>query len=475
MTRQAQTTNPGLLTEARHVVLPDGIVSSGMPAARATCAKVGLGLDPWQIGVARCILAKDAHGLYAADTVVLSIPRQVGKTYLIGALVFADCIINPGTTTVWTAHRFKVARETFNALKGTALSAPMVPHVDPEDIYTAAGNESITFRNGSRIVFAARERGAIRGFSKVRRLILDEAQILTEAAMADLAPTMNQAENPQMILMGTPPKPTDPGETFTNLRTEALAGQSEGVVYIEFAADPAAEMGDRKAWRDANPSYPHRTPGKAIERLRKLLSNDDDFRREALGIWVDEQSTKAALPYGAWLDMADPDAPRGTEAVFGVDVAEDRSAWVAVAWRRPDGAPQVMLADPDPVPAFRLVDRCVELGKRWSSPFVPPKAFEADLEREGVRIEPMKQGEFPVACGAFADAVAEGRIRHGNQPALNEAVRLARWRSAGTSGERAWQLKDAPEVGPLAAATRALHGLTAERVSVYEQRGLVQL
>jgi hypothetical protein len=60
----------------------------------------------------------------------------------------------------------------------------------------------IPFRNGSRIVFAARERGAIRGFTKVRRLVLDEAQILTESAMADLAPTMNQAENPQIIADG---------------------------------------------------------------------------------------------------------------------------------------------------------------------------------------------------------------------------------------------------------------------------------
>jgi hypothetical protein len=37
-------------------------------------------------------------------------------------------------------------------------------------------------------------------------------------------------------------------------------------------------------WAKANPSYPKRTPKKAILRLRKLLSLDD-FMREALGIW----------------------------------------------------------------------------------------------------------------------------------------------------------------------------------------------
>jgi phage terminase large subunit-like protein len=265
-------------------VLPKGIKTSGFPAVEATCRFLGLEFDPWQRDLNRCILAKTKAGLYAADMVVISIPRQVGKTWDIGALVFADSIIHPGTTTIWTAHRFKVARETFDSLRAVALSAPLAPHIDPDQITTAAGNESIRFRNGSRIVFAARERGAIRGFTKVRRLILDEAQILNEHALADLVPTMNQAENPQIILMGTPPKPTDPGEAFTRLRTEALTGESEGVLYVEFAADEFADSDDRKQWAKANASYPKRTNTKAVQRMRKALS-DEDFRREGLGIW----------------------------------------------------------------------------------------------------------------------------------------------------------------------------------------------
>jgi hypothetical protein len=57
--------------------------------------QLGLGFDPWQADLNRCILGEGPDGLYAADTVVISIPRQVGKTWDIGALVFADCIINP--------------------------------------------------------------------------------------------------------------------------------------------------------------------------------------------------------------------------------------------------------------------------------------------------------------------------------------------------------------------------------------------
>jgi aryl-alcohol dehydrogenase-like predicted oxidoreductase len=56
--------------------------------------------------------------------------------------------------------------------------------------------------------------------------------------------------------------------------------------------------------------------------------------------------------------------------------------------------------------------------------------------------------------------VKERALRHGNQPALNDAVRASRWRNVGTAGERAWQLRDAVGVGPLAAVTRAVHGLS---------------
>lgn len=251
------------------------------------CLKLGIRFDPWQRDLNRALLAKTRAGLYAADTALLSIPRQVGKTFDVGAVVFADCIIHPGSTTVWTAHRFKVSRESFSEMRAWAKSSRLKAHIDYDDITTGAGNECIPFRNGSRIVFAARERGAVRGFTKVRRLVLDEGQILTEQAMADLVPTMNQAENPQVVLMCTPPKPSDPSEVAARLRSEALDGDSDGVLYVELSAPRDCDSDDRAAWRKANPSYPRRTPAKAILRMRKLLS-PEDFRREALGIWDDE-------------------------------------------------------------------------------------------------------------------------------------------------------------------------------------------
>jgi len=439
--------------DARHVVTPDGIVSSGFPSVQRTCAEIGLHFDRWQQDLNRLILAKDAAGLYAADTVALSIARQVGKTFDIGALVFADSIVNPNTTTVWTAHRFKVARETFNELRGLAKSPLLAPHLDYDDITTAAGNELIPFRNGSRIVFAARERGAIRGFTKVRRIILDEAQILTAATMADLAPTMNQAQNPQMILMGTPPKPSDPGETFTDLRATALAGDSEGLLYAELAADPDADLDDRNAWRQANPSYPHRTPDRAILRLRKLLS-DEDFAREALGIW-DESDGKSAIDWSAWSALIDTN-PTLTSPVFAIATAPDRS-WSAIcaAWRRPDGSTQILLGDDYQRDATWIPARIAELRARYGG-----RVIAANKAAQGLvsNADEPSESEQAKAHNALSDAVLAGAVHHGNEPAMNTAVRAARWKPSGNT--RVLDQKGNTDISPLIAAALAVHGVT---------------
>ena len=448
-------TRSGLLPDARHLVLPDGIVSSGFPAVEATCHRIGIQFDDWQRELNRCILAKDSAGLYAADTVVLSVCRQAGKTYDIGGLVFADSIIHPGTTTVWTAHRFKVARESFNELRAWAKSPPLAAHIDYDQITTAAGNECIPFRNGSRVVFAARERGAIRGFTKVRRLILDEAQILSEMAMSDLVPTTNQAENPQIILMGTPPKPTDPGEVFTALRADALAGDTEGVLYVEFSADAGCESDDWEAVRQANPSYPHRTGQRAILRLRKLLTNDADYRREGLGIW-DTDALRSVLPGWAgcavevkppkvtWIGLAvSLDLEWGS--IGGAGLWPNDKVHVGAVDRRPGSA--WLVAE-----AKRIQDTrgcLVVLDEKC-----PDAALPAALEKAKVKFVLAKLDEYIEACSQLVNRVKEKQLTHSHTTELDGAVMAAAWRMVGD--RKVWGRKQSTaDVSMLEAVTLA--------------------
>lgn len=457
-------------------MLPDGIAASGFPAVEATCRRLGLVFDAWQADLNRCLLAKNGRGRYAADTAVLSIPRQVGKTWDIGAVVFALCVITPGTTVVWTAHRFKVARETFNALRALALSPALGPHIDPDDVYTAAGNESIRFRNGSRIVFAARERGAVRGFSLVDVLVLDEGQILTENALSDLVPTTNQATNPLIVVMGTPPRPVDPGEVFARLRSEALGGESEGLLYVEFSAEPGSDPDAPETWRAANPSYPKRTPAKAIQRLRKLLSAED-FGREALGVW-DADGAMGPFSAGAWMrcgtDAEPPevcalglalDIDRVWLSLGAVGVGQDLPYLGAVHRVRLDTGREDML------------DQAERIAYEHDVPVVvdakgPAATLVDELEDRGVRVVRCGLDDVVAACAALFDAVEAGQVRHGSHPELNAAVNAAGWRRVGD--RRVWSRRRG-DVSMLEACTLAYGAGVVVRESVYEDRGLLTL
>lgn len=474
MKRQQPRTRSGLLPEACHLVLPKGIKSSGSPAVRETCRRIGINFDEWQRDLNKCLLAKDSAGLYAADTAVLSIARQVGKTFDVGAVAFALCIAIPGLTVVWTAHRFKVSRESFNEMRSWAKRSELTAHIDYDAITTAAGNECIPFRNGSRIIFAARERGAIRGFTKVGMLVLDEAQILTEAAMSDLIPTTNQAPNPLIILMGTPPKPTDPSEVFTRLRTEALTGESQDVLYVEFSAPPDCDPDDRSAWRIANPSYPARTSAKAILRLRKLLSLDD-FKREALGIW-DEQEAGALR--ALWPSLVDIDSDRPLRPALAVDITPDRVyASIAAAGRTPDGLTHVDVLEHGPYDAG-LVDRVVALAEEVDAcvvvldPSGPAGALIPEFEENGIRVKPdtgemmldaLSAREAAQAHGVFVDLAVNKLLRHRNRVELNDALAGAKTRALADA--LAWSRKHSSvDISPLVACTNASYGFAVHGV-----------
>lgn len=334
----APSTRP-LSDTARHVCKPAGIVSTGWGSVEDRCRLVfGVGFDRWQKDIGALALSKRENGLYAAAVggVVLSIPRQTGKTYLVAWMVFALCTLIPNLTVVWTAHRTRTSDETFGKMKAMALRPKVRPYIEGKP-RAANGQQEIAFVNGSRVLFGAREQGFGRGFDMVDILILDEAQILTESAMTDMVPATNAAPNGLVIMMGTPPRPKDPGEVFTARRQDGL-DQDPDTLYVELSAQRGAKIIDWAQLAIANPSFPHRTGKTAILRMQKLLGSDINFYREAYGIWDEVASATARLVSAdEWAAIQTDEAPAGGIKSFAVayDFDSERAA-VAGAVRTPD-------------------------------------------------------------------------------------------------------------------------------------------
>lgn len=466
-------TKPGtrkLSDVARHICRPMGIASTGFPAVRDRAQAMGLGFDGWQDGLGRLALAKREDGLYAAGIggVVMSIPRQVGKTYLIAAIVFALCTLFPRLTVIWTAHRTRTHNETFKKMQGMSRKSKIAPYV--ENVRAANGEQEITFRNGSRILFGARESGFGRGFDEVDILVLDEAQILTEDAMSDMVPATNAAPNGLVFMMGTPPRPKDPGEVFTNIRRAALEGDSD-TLYVEFSADEKSSLEDRKQLAKANPSYPHRTSDAAIQRMRKLLGSDDSFKREAYGIWDEAALTKKAINGAAWDALAIPAAevPTDGRRVFAVRFSVDGSSVALAAAIRPDDdrpihIEGIKLASMGDGTAW-LIDWLIERHEKAAQIVIDGKAGV------GYLVNALHEARVPksviitagtdtitTASSMLELAIQSKAATHRGQEELDAQVKAAEKRKIGTNGGIGWAAPEGGNVALLDAVTLAHWG-----------------
>jgi phage terminase large subunit-like protein len=460
------------------VVEPTGIATTGWPAVRDRCAEFGDTFDEWQDGAGRLILAKRPGGIYAATVggVTLSIPRQVAKTFLVGRIIFALCTLFPGLKVLWTAHRTRTATNTFRSLQGFARRRKVAPHI--KHIRTANGEQEIAFRNGSVIMFGAREQGFGRGFDEVDIEVFDEAQILTEKALEDMVAATNQARHPHgalLFYMGTPPRPVDPGEAFSLKRTKALSGKADDMVYIEFSADEGADPDDLAQWQKANPSFPHRTPLESMNRLRENLPSDEAWLREALGVW-DPKVTSSVIDPVSWGRISDPASMAIDDLALAIDVAPDRSvASVALAGLRVDHTWHIELDEH-------------RNGTGWIVPWVtarcernkiravvvdamsPAASLIDEFEKAKIHVTTTTAKDMAAACGQFYDAVMEERVRHTDQPQVNVSLSSASKRPLGDAW--AWNRKgDASDITPIVACTLALWGAQNSNVKKPTRKG----
>lgn len=438
------TTKPGrsegdsLVPGARYAVAPQGIVATAWPRVKKTCNNIGWRFDPWQDAVGRLILAKAEGGKWAADLSILSIPRQVGKSYLLGCIIFALCLLQPKLRVIWTSHHTATTEEMFEAMKELAAHKRVAPHV-VKCIALQGSRWRIVFRNGSRIDFGARSQGFGRGKAKVGVLVLDEFQHITGRALANLAPTTNTAKNPLILCAGTPPGPEVSGEAFTMRRKAALEGISNDTLYVEFSADRSADPNDRKQWAKANPSFPKRTPERAFLLNRKIL-DEADFLREALGIW--DEVTKQFSPFNGalWRDAVDVGPADGTKpAALAVDMSHERAISVAACWLEEESAHvEEVWAGVDELAAIDWVtDAWKRAGRR--TPVVidsmsPAASMIPELKKRGVNVHSGSSGDMAKACGLTVSDLEGGRLTHADQESVNDAREGARKRAIGNAG-----------------------------------------
>jgi hypothetical protein len=428
---------------------------------------------PWQQLVADVAGEVDpATGLLVYREVVLTVPRQSGKTTLIlaesvdRALGFGcrQNIVYTAQTRV-DAHR-KWEDDHLPILKESKFRSLFRPRKAP-------GNEAFLWKNGSIHGLAAPTKKSGHG-PTLDLGFADEAFAQTDDRLEQAwRPAMITRPQPQMWVVSTAGTAAS-----TYLRAKVTAGQARlasGVAsktaYFEWSAPDDADPADPATWWGCMPALGFTVTEDVVrgELTSMLEEHGPDglqlFRRAYLNQWTDEMARQwLVIPEAVWTARVDPAVPEPPLALAVACAWPDAEATaVGLAGRRVDGEMCVDLADYRPGTSW-VVGRVRELRERYPLCAVvldaagPAGALVADLEADGVELVKPSAREAAQAYAQFHAATCGDLpyLRHQGRPELDAAVAAAQRRPL-TDGW-VWARKGATDISPLEAVTLAAWG-----------------
>jgi phage terminase large subunit-like protein len=464
---------PPVVQPPRVRSVPDYAFTSGVEAVELA-ESVGLVPDSWQRDAVFDILAEDSAGRWSTFESALIEPRQNGKGTVLEVVDLADLFLFSSSQrdflAIHTAHEFKTAQEAFRRVLFWVENNDWL-RKKVARIRTSHGEEGIELLSGARLRFLARSSGSGRGFS-CDRLTYDEAYDLPDETVAASLPTMSARPNPSVIY--TSSAPLD-GVKSAALRRVMRRGRREplekdgpvpdadpNLCYIEFSADPKADLDDREAWAQANPAVVSGRMSLDFIAKERAAMSEVAFARERLGI-LDESKGATVIDLDVWDSLGDPLASPLDPVAFAIDVNPDATfTSIAVAGRTADGFTFAQVVDRKRGTGW-VVDRVEELVEKWRPSEVvldsigPAGSLLPAFSERGIEIGVVGMQGYGQACGGFKALVDERRLRHNKQTGLRAALESARKRPLGDAGLWGWHRRDTTDITPLVAVTLATY------------------
>lgn len=442
---------------------------------------LGWSFMPWQqqvSDVANEIDPATGHRFYR--TVVLSVMRQQGKTTLTLPTWVERCASWPEVSVAWTMQTGTDAREKWlEEHVPKLLDSPLASQVT---VRKQNGSEHVKFSNGS--IQRLMASGKSSGHGKVVDLgMIDEA-------MAQPDDRLHQALRPAMktryrdIVMPDGSVRKLPGAQLWIISTVGPAGESEWfhswmdagrqavddgscerdrIAYFEWSAPEDADPFDPAVWWASMPALGHTVDEETVRlELAEAMKMPDglaSFQRQGLNI-RGKARRDPPIPLSLWDQCAASDVERGTAGlVFAVDVSpEQASASIGVAWRRPDGLPQVQLVERGDGVGW-LPGRVSELRAKWGGTWLlDPRGAAGSQAADWPGLE-IKSGDARRSCAELEAAVREGAIGHYAQPELRTALEGAVKRPSQEGGWYWARNSTVVDISPLVAVTLALGGV----------------
>lgn len=431
---------------------------------------------PWQRRVADIALERNSSGRLAYREVVLTVPRQSGKTTLILALaVHRALAMGSPQRIIYAAQTRLDARKKWEDDHLPILErSPFRPLFTARRMY---GNEAFVWENGSQHQIVSTTEKAGHGFT-IDLAFIDEAFAQEDERLEHaFKPAMITRPQPQVWVVST--AGTD-ASTYLRAkvdagRARAQAGVTQGTAYFEWSAPDDADPADPLVWRQCMPALDQTVTEEAISGEYHSMSLQV-FRRAYLNQWLDAIADEwLVIPQESWEALKAAPVAYG-EVALAADMTPKRMAGsIAASWRRPDGNMDVEVIEHRNGTSW-MPQRIAEIVRKHRpittviDPAGPAGSLIDELEKLGVEVTRVNMREMVQACGRFFDMVMDSRsLRHGDDPALNAAVAGAIRRDLGDGW--AWARKATNvDISPLVGVTLSswAHDKFATRRAPYD-------
>ncbi|MCR8969283.1 DEAD/DEAH box helicase family protein [Facklamia sp. 7083-14-GEN3] len=398
--------------------------------------RTSLKVYEWQKNLLKPLMAVDDDGLWTHQKFGYSLPRRNGKTEVV--YIKELWALEKGLNILHTAHRISTAHSSYEKVK---KYLEMFGYVEGEDFNSikAKGQERLELYNsGGVIQFRTRTStgGLGEGFDL---LVIDEAQEYTDDQESALKYTVTDSDNPQTIMLGTPPTPVSSGTVFTKYRQTTLDGGNKYSGWAEWSVPDMKDIRDVDAWYETNPSMGYHLNERKIE--AELGDDELDHNVQRLGYWP-KYNQKSAITTEEWEDMEVKRIPRLASKLYvGIKYGQN-GVNVALSIAVKTSTERIFI---------EAIDcQSVRNGNGWILDFLNrsdvekvvidgasgQRLLESEMKQARIKPHPIlpKVSEVIVANAAFERGVNTQNIAHKNQPSLTQVVTNCEKRPIGSSG-----------------------------------------
>lgn len=447
--------------------------------------ELGTPLMPWQRYVADVALEVDpTTGLLVYRDVILTVPRQSGKTTLLLAIMvfraLATQALGGPQVIDYTAQNRLYARKKWEDEHVAAIERSGFGELCR--IRKSAAMEAILWHNGSRHQIISGTETAAHG-EVVDLGVVDEAFAQRDFRLEQaLKPAMQTRIQAQLWIVSTA---GDRRSTFLRSKVDAgreltQRGQNRGICYFEWSAEEGQDPSSVETWKRCMPALRHEgnlQGTTVIDTVATDFATMDlpEFKRAYLNLW-DARRGEGVIGDEDWQRCLRRRSKALDPVAIAFDISpEHRSGAIAACGRSSSdpSALHVEVIDHRSGSAW-MIDRLVELVNRHQPAALvcdgagPAGSLLAGLQSAGIEVTVATTRQHIHACGLFFQGVTGEspsgeedtlyrRIVHIGQVELNEAI----------AGSDRRQVNDAwlwtrrtsnTDIAPLVAATLAVWG-----------------